>query len=561
MLLLLTAVAFTGLTSCAQEQPDRKQGQEQMQHQESDGEQTQQYTCPMHPEVVSDQPGECPECGMDLVPMDEVSTSQHDAHDHSGEGTNGTHEGHSKNGMASGTYTCPMHPDVISDSPGECPECGMDLVPVEEVEDRGADMHEHSAATGGEETSPPSSAGERKEHADHSANADSGKQLWTCSMHPNVIREEPGDCPICGMDLVRVKQGSQSGGGFASTITIDPVVVQNMGVRTAPVRERALTREIRALGKVSYDETRMAHIHTKYPAYIEETFVSTTGEQVKKGQPLVAVYSPELVSTQEEYLQAYRAQQRNNLPESQELLESARRRLEFWDISSAQIEQLERTGEVRKTLTLHSPFAGVVVERQAIEGMRIQPGTHLYEIADLSEVWVESDIYEYEIPWIDEGQKVEMTLSYMPGQSFTGYVDYIYPYLNSKTRTIKVRSVFQNESGTLKPGMYANVQIHSKIGDAVPAVPEESVIWSGERTLVFLAQGEGRFLPRDVELGALSGDGYYEVLSGVQPGDTVVTSGQFLLDSESKLREALQKMMSVESGEQGNQNTMSGHQH
>jgi len=464
-------------------------------------------------------------------------------------------------------WTCPMHPDIIRSEPGECPECAMDLVAVEETESMA--NHDHESMEQNQEGANMEESSMEHTPSTEAETPPEGKQLWTCSMHPNVIREEPGECPICGMDLVPVRRGGGSGtsgsssqsGGSASAITIDPVVEQNMGVRVAPVRRRQLTREVRALGEVTYDETRLAHIHTKFAGYIEETHVAATGEQVRKGEPIVEIYSPDLVSTQEEYLQAYRVSQRTGDTQTNQLLTSARRRLEFWDISDQQINHLENTGEVAKTLTLYSPFDGIVVKKEAVDGMRIEPGTHLYQIADLSEVWVESDIYEYELPWIEEGQQVEMTLSYLPGKTVEGYVDYIYPYLDSKTRTVRVRSVFPNESGRLKPGMYANMRIQSDLGEVI-TIPEESVIWSGERTVVFLSLGEGRFLPRDVELGALGGDGYYEVLSGIEAGDTVVTSGQFLLDSESKLREALQKMISTQDGGgEQSQTTMSGHQH
>jgi len=323
-----------------------------------------------------------------------------------------------------------------------------------------------------------------------------------------------------------------------------------MGVRTARVEQRNLSREVRALGRVTYDETKMAHLHTKIDGYIEETYVAATGQQVNRGEPLVAIYSPELVSTQEEYLQIYRTNQRalNNgnqseINRTEDMLASVRRRLEFWDIPDAQIRRLEEEGTVTKTMTLNSPFNGVVIQKTAVDGMRVQPGMKLYEIADLSTVWVEADIYEYELPWIEEGQSVEMQLSYLPGSNLQGYVDYIYPYLNDKTRTVTVRTVFSNEDHTLKPGMYTNVRIQSELDGQPVSIPEESVIWSGERTLLFVSMGDGRYVPRDVRLGALGSGGYYEVLAGVQPGETVVTSGQFMLDSESKLKEAIQKMM------------------
>jgi len=400
-----------------------------------------------------------------------------------------------------------------------------------------------------DDTSTSGAESQAQSQTSESAKSNEGKKIlyWRAPMDPNFISDKPGKSPM-GMDLVPVYEGEETASGV---IKIDPVVEQNMGVRTAPVKMRALSREIRALGQVTFDQTKLAHIHTKVDGYIEKSYINTVGDPVKKGDALVEIYSPKLVSTQEEYLQAYRSLERlqarsaagPELAQAKDLLESARRRLEYWDISDQQINTLEQSGTVTKTMQLTSPFNGIVVDLKAVEGMRVQPGMRLYNIANLNTVWVESDIYEYELPWLKEGQRVVMNLSYIPGKDFKGYVDYIYPFLESKTRTVHVRSVFDNTSGELKPGMYANVKIESEIGKQVVALPEESVIYSGERTLVFLALGSGRFLSKDVKLGALSGDGYYQVLSGVKPGETVVTSGQFLLDSESKLKEAVQKML------------------
>jgi len=506
---ILAGIAILGgllsLSTCSSEDTAQKT--------EQTAEEQTLYTCSMHPNVVQDQPGDCPICGMDLVPMKNTQASAQESHE--GHEHQTTQQSSSQQDDGDQLWTCSMHPNVVQDEPGECPICGMDLVPMK-----------RSGGSGSATASKVEGEG--------------NIVYYQAPMDPSYISDKPGKSPM-GMDLVPVYENQVD--NFGNTITIDPTVVQNMGVRTAPIRRRNLTREIRAVGNVVYDETNLAHVHTKVTGYIEETHVQITGERVKKGEPLVEIYSPELVATQEEYLQAYRSAQRN-VGASGDLLSSARRRLEFWDISEEQIIRLEQTGKVRKTMTLYSPFSGVVVFTNAIDGMRVQPGNHLYKIADLSTVWVEAELYEYELPWLEEGQAVKMNLSYTPGKTYEGRVDYIYPYLEEKTRTVKVRSVFQNPNGELKPGMYANLRMRSEIGKDVPAIPEEAIIWSGERTLLFIALGEGRFAPRDVKLGALSGDGYYEVLSGARAGETVVTSGQFLLDSESKLKEALQKMLS-----------------
>jgi RND family efflux transporter MFP subunit len=418
-------------------------------------------------------------------------------------------------------YTCPMHPQYISEQAGDCPICGMSLVPVKEAETRGG-------------------TAEKKE-----------KKIlyWQAPMDPTYIREEPGKSPM-GMDLVPVYEEGEVE-SEAGVVRIDPVTVQNMGVRTAAVEKRSLSREIRTVGRVAYNEKRVEHVHAKMEGWVEKLFADFTGEEVKKGAPLLSIYSPELVSTQEEYLLAlkYKKSLEENTFESisegaDSLLASTRKRLEFWDITQQQIDELEKRGEVKKTLTLHSPTKGVVIEKMAQEGMFIQPGMNLYTIADISQVWVYADIYEYELPWLVVGQEAEVQLSYLKGKSFHGRITYIYPFLDKNTRTVKVRMEFENPNWELKPEMYANVKIRSKVSDSTLAVPVEAVLRSGDRDVVIVAIGAGKFMPRDVQLGA-EGEGYYQVLSGLAEGDLAVTSAQFLIDSESKLKEAISKMLEV----------------
>jgi multidrug efflux pump subunit AcrA (membrane-fusion protein) len=350
------------------------------------------------------------------------------------------------------------------------------------------------------------------------------------------------------MDLIPVyEEGAEE--SDAGAIRIDPVTMQNMGVRSAPVERRSLSREIRTVGRIDYNEKRVEHIHTKVKGWVERLFVDFTGEEVRKGAPLLSIYSPELVSTQEEYLLALKY--KKSLGESSfesisegadSLLNSTRKRLELWDISPRQIAELEQQGEVRKTLTLHSPTKGVVIDKRVQEGMFVEPGKNLYTIADISQVWVYADIYEYELPWLSVGQEAEMTLSYLKGKTFRGKITYIYPFLDKKTRTVKVRIEFDNPDWELKPDMYSNVKIQSKVADSTLVVPVEAVLRSGERDVVIVMREEGKFQPRNVQIGA-EGEGYYQVLSGLTDGDVVVTSAQFLIDSESKLKEAINKML------------------
>ena len=364
-------------------------------------------------------------------------------------------------------------------------------------------------------------------------------KYWVAPMDPNFISDRPGKSPM-GMDLVPVYEDKS--GGSESVIIIDPTVVQNTGIMTTPVEIRSIFKEIRTIGLVDYDETRYTHIHSKVKGWIEHLYVNFTGQRVKKNQALLDIYSPELVSTQEEYLSALSSLTTSNIG-SEALLRSTRDRLSNWDITSEQIDKLERTGKVSKVMTLYSPFNGIVVEKKALAGMSVVEGMNLYAIADLSKVWVYADIYEFELPWLEEQQEAEMTLTYIPGKKFKGKVAYIYPYLDSKTRTIKVRLEFDNENGELKPGMYANIVIKAAERKNSIVIPKESVIHSGERDIVFISYGKGKFEPREVTLGVSGEGGYYEVLDGLTGNEMVVTSGQFMLDSESSLREAVRKRL------------------
>jgi len=301
---------------------------------------------------------------------------------------------------------------------------------------------------------------------------------------------------------------------------------------------------------VDYNEETLYDVNLKFHGWVEKLFVSRTGEWVKKGQPLLEVYSPELVATQEEYLLAFKNRREletstfNEISASAErLLEAARKRLKYWDISDAEVEALERTGEVRKTLTIYAPAAGIVVEKNVVEGKYAMEGKNLYRIADLSTVWVYAHIFEYELPWIHVGQEVKMELPYVPGKTFTGRVDYIYPYLDAKTRDVKIRIIVKNPTLELKPQMYANVMIESRAGDNELCIPSEAIIRSGKRNLVFLDLGNGKFRPQQVIIGPEGENGLVKVLAGLEEGQRIVTSAQFLLDSESRLREAIQKML------------------
>jgi Cu(I)/Ag(I) efflux system membrane fusion protein len=302
--------------------------------------------------------------------------------------------------------------------------------------------------------------------------------------------------------------------------------------------------QLRAVARVTYNEKRLATIAPKIGGWIERLHVNFTGERVKRGQRLLDIYSPELLATQEEYLVALRAKKefgQSPYPSvaggGDALLEAARRRLELWDISRAQIERLEKSGQPTKTLSLYSPFDGYVVEKEALEGMEVRPGMALYRIADLSTVWVEADYYEYEVPYIATGQRAEARLAYLPNETLAGKVTYIYPYLNEETRTVRVRMEFPNPKLRLKPGMYANVYLKVDLGRRL-AVPAEALLDTGTKKIAFVDRGRGYLEPREVVPGAKAGD-YYVVERGLRAGERVVASANFLIASESKLKEAM----------------------
>ncbi len=423
-------------------------------------------------------------------------------------------------------YSCGMHPEVISDKPGNCPICGMKLTPIKST----------AQDTGQAQTGEPGK--ERK------------ILYWRAPMDPTEIYEKPGKSKM-GMDLVPVYEGDEAGG--AGSITIDGALQQNMNLRVANVERRDISTVIRAYGKVTYAEDKEFSVNTKISGWIEKLYVNTTGQRVRKGQPLLEIYSPELVSTQEEYLLALKNhEQLSSSPyesirsNAERMLTLARDRLEYWDISEDEIDNIKETGKSRRTILLKSQTTGIVTHKAVVEGDKVGPGMNLFHIADLSEIWVEASVYESELPLIEVGQKAELELDHVMGQKLEGKVDFIYPYLDQKSRANTVRLVFDNKNLLLKPDMYATVRITSHAVSDSLAIPSEAVIHSGKRKIVFVTTGDGKFEPREVRIGVESDDGYIEIVSGLFDGEQVVVSGQFLLDSESQTREAIAKMRAAQ---------------
>jgi len=376
--------------------------------------------------------------------------------------------------------------------------------------------------------------------------SDKKVKYWKAPMTPGFRSDKPGKSPM-GMDLIPVydekptdpsKQIMEESRGFR----------QSSGVKTAVVQTRKLSRTIRAVGVLTYDERILMHIHTKYEGWIEKLYVDFTGQEVTNNEVLAEVYSPSLVATQEELLLALKYNQtlkNSSIPEivrgTQGLLDSAKKKLELLDVRGHQIEALLRDKKIMKTMHIHSPGRGFVVKRNVNHGSYIKPGMNLYTLADLTNIWVLADIYEYELPWIRLGQTVSMTLSYFSGRSFEGKVTFINPVVDPKTRTIQVRMEFDNPDWELKPDMYANVMIKSPVEIEALAVPEEAVIRSGLENRVVVQNAKGQFSSKKVTLGAQA-EGYIQISDGLKEGDKVVTSSNFLIDSESNLKEALGKI-------------------
>ncbi len=431
-------------------------------------------------------------------------------------------DGHGHAADAKEQWQCPMHPSIVQDHPGDCPIRGMKLVKV---------------AGAGQAAQPAQRA------------ASSAKAQWQCPMHPSIVQDHPGDCPICGMKLVELSGGGGAAGAPApeglSGVTIDGARQQLIGLKIAHAEVGEVGGSFRTSGRVAVDETRVHHVNVKFSGFMEHVHADFVGRPVKKGERLFSVYSPELLSAQQEYLLALETRKQlgdaGGMGEDGEaLVRAARRKLELWDVPRAVIERLDRTREASRTVTFRSPANGVVTKKDVVPGMRVNAGDMPFEIVDLSRVWVLADAYESDLRHVKIGMPARLTLKAFPNRAFKGRVAFVDPLLDPRTRTAKVRVEFANPTGELKPEMFGDVVLEGKSRAAV-RIPTDAVIHSGTKSVVFVALGDGKFQPREVQLG--DGDAeFVEVVSGVEKGDGVVTRANFLVDSESRLRASLEAL-------------------
>jgi Cu(I)/Ag(I) efflux system membrane fusion protein len=393
----------------------------------------------------------------------------------------------------------------------------------------------------GERTPAPSES--LAEAMEDSAMEHAAKHLdprYVCPMHPQIVKDEPGSCPICGMDLVEKRMDPMT--GKHPEVALSGAVIQSMGVRTARVERGTLWKYIRTVGRVEYDETRIAHLHPRAAGWIEGLKLRAEGEPVTEGQELAQLYAPDILSAQVDFLLALEPQPRGV---AQVKAEKARNLLRLLDVPEAIIRDIERTREVRNTIPVESPIAGVVTQMMARDGMYVSPGSEMFTIVDLRKVWVLVDVFEHQIDWLKGGLSAEISVPAHPGREWEGKVDYLYPELDPRTRTLRVRLVFDNQDLLLRPNMFAEVAIYGGPRKDALKIPREALIVTGERKIVVRALGGGRFQPVDVVTGMQRG-GEVEILSGLNEGEEIVVSGQFLIDSESSLQASFMRMAAGE---------------
>ncbi|MDD4966712.1 efflux RND transporter periplasmic adaptor subunit [Halothiobacillus sp.] len=458
-------------------------------------------------------------------------------------------------------YTCPMHPQIIEDHPGTCPICGMDLVAKQ------------FPAKSSEQSAAPAAADAAHDHARHAETAPTATQTpstptaekpapdakfvtkYTCPMHPQIIEDHPGTCPICGMTLVPklFPAGTKDNTGSAATtseqkaaapvvsesaplpeVAVAPRTLRDMNVVMARAQWRNLTRQIHSVGLVALDENRLSHVHPRASGWVETLNVRALGDTVKKGETLLTVYSPDILSAEKDFLVALKS----GMPE---MRDAARDRLRLLSVPESVIEQIARTGKVARTIPVLAPQSGYISVINLRDGMYVTPNLDMFTIADASKIWVQVEVLPRDMEQVAVGQPAEMTVDGVPGRVWKGTVDFIYPELDPKSRTLKVRLVFDNPDGVLKPNQFAEVGIRGVAQADVLTVPTSAVIPTPQGARVVRKNADGSFQPVRVDVGQ-SADGWTQITAGLSPDDRVVASGQFLIDSESSIQASFARM-------------------
>ncbi|WP_394497875.1 efflux RND transporter periplasmic adaptor subunit [Shewanella sp. ENK2] len=494
----------------------------------------QSYVCPMHPEETSHEKGRCPQCNMFLVHQStEQVSGSHAAKDIAQEETKNT-----------STYVCPMHPEETSHEKGRCPQCNMFL--VKEEEEFSADEHAghaHAMASTVVDTSTQTQADNilsqpKPTLTPANKQAQTSHIKYVCPMHPHVVSDEPGSCPICGMDLEKVTMGDASSSEIL--VGVSGGMQQALGMRSEQVTSGTLWKLVRTIGTVEYNENRIGHAHTRVDGWLETLMVHNVGQKVKKGQLLYELYSPELITAQDDYMQAidYLKQDKAR---GASLLRKARMRLELLGVSDSTIKQLERTGETIYRVPYYADQDGFVSKLSVRHGMFVEPGTTLFEIVDLKSVWVIADVFENEQSWLEIDRPVEVSSAAQGIFDLESTIDYIYPELDPVSKAMRVRIKLDNPGKQLKPGTLVDVKLFGGPKRNVLSIPTEALILTGRENRVVVQRDNNSFASVPVKVGMIA-QGRAEIIDGLDEGEKVIVSGQFLLDSEASIQGSLQRL-------------------
>jgi Cu(I)/Ag(I) efflux system membrane fusion protein len=511
--------------------------------------QTALYRCPMHPEEVSDQPGRCSLCGMFLEPQEqpaepaavETGARQQDEHGH-----DHAHE----HKPAAALYRCPMHPEETSDQPGRCSICGMYLVEVASQERdarAGKPAREEDEQVAAPRSTRPM-AGHQQAMQDVAKEPAHEHQqpTYVCPMHPQIMQASPGSCPICGMDLVVKK--FESVDSELPPVTLSMSVMQNMGVRSTQVERGGLSKKIRTQGRVAYDDDRIIRVHPRTAGWIENLYIRTDGVRIERKDDLADYFSPDVLWAQQDYISALQDAEVDSFGDAggADPARAFRERsgvdlLKYFKVPTMDIMSLERSMQPRSIIPIKAPQGGILIEHNVREGAFVTPLDNIFTIADLSEVWIMVDIFEHQLAWVRSGLTAEVTSPAYPGRTWQGKLDFVYPEVDPKARTMRARLEVKNPGELLLPNMFVQIDLVTETDKQdVLMVPREAVILTGEREVVIKDLGEGRFQPVEVTTG-LWNDTHAEILSGLDEDDRVVVSGQFLIDSESSLQASFRR--------------------